>query len=375
MNIVNAGSRYQVYGEDVQTFKELPIATYSIGYHQQMGFWLVKHNDLEVNEERIYGSHNRKVDKVFNSFKLSERNFGIILSGKKGIGKSLFARMIAEKAIENDLPVIIVDTAIPGISDFLSSIEQEVVIIFDEFEKTFGKSGKDDSNDPQIEMLSLFDGIDNGKKLFVITCNRPYDLNEFLVNRPGRFHYHFEIGCPTSDEVRDYLNDKLGSGYQEDIEKVVKLAQMSDITYDCLRAIAFDLRQGYPLEETLLDLNINYEQDVTFDITVRLTNGWQMTSYNRRVNLYSKEKTTISFRNDVGEFYLNFSPNKIQLINNTLTLKGIDGTITADWCAWDNKLSEDDAIRERENFNENVRVESATFTKVLTHGVPKYVDV
>ena len=375
MNIVNAGSRYQVYGEDVQTFKELPIATYSIGYHQQMGFWLVKHNDLEVNEERIYGSHSRKVDKVFNSFKLSERNFGIILSGKKGIGKSLFARMIAEKAIENDLPVIIVDTAIPGISDFLSSIEQEVVIIFDEFEKTFGKSGKDDSNDPQIEMLSLFDGIDNGKKLFVITCNRVYDLNEFLVNRPGRFHYHFEIGCPTSEEVRDYLKDKLGNGYQEDIEKVVKLAQMSDITYDCLRAIAFDLRQGYPLEETLLDLNINYEPDVTFDITVRLTNGWQMTSYNRRVNLYSREKTTISFRNDVGEFYLNFNPNKIQLINNTLTLKGIDGTITADWCAWDNKLSEDDAIRERENFNENVRVESATFTKVLTHGVPKYVDV
>ena len=375
MNIVNAGSRYQVYGEDVQTFKELPIATYSIGYHQQMGFWLVKHNDLEVNEERIYGSHGRKVDKVFNSFKLSERNFGIILSGKKGIGKSLFARMIAEKAIENDLPVIIVDTAIPGISDFLSSIEQEVVIIFDEFEKTFGKSGKDDSNDPQIELLSLFDGIDNGKKLFVITCNRVYDLNEFLVNRPGRFHYHFEIGCPTSDEVRDYLNDKLGSGYQEDIEKVVKLAQMSDITYDCLRAIAFDLRQGYPLEETLLDLNINYEQDVTFDITVRLTNGWQMTSYNRRVNLYSKEKTTISFRNDVGEFYLNFNPNKIQLVNNTLTLRGIDGTITADWCAWDNKLSEDDATRERENFNKNVRVESATFTKVLAHGVPKYVDV
>lgn len=375
MNIVNAGNRYQVYGEDVQTFKELPIATYSIGYHQQMGFWLVKHNDLEVNEERIYGSHGRKVDKVFNSFKLSERNFGIILSGKKGIGKSLFARMIAEKAIENDLPVIIVDTAIPGISDFLSSIEQEVVIIFDEFEKTFGKSGKDDSNDPQIELLSLFDGIDNGKKLFVITCNRVYDLNEFLVNRPGRFHYHFEIGCPTSDEVRDYLNDKLGSGYQEDIEKVVKLAQMSDITYDCLRAIAFDLRQGYPLEETLLDLNINYEQDVTFDITVRLTNGWQMTSYNRRVNLYSKEKTTISFRNDVGEFYLNFSPNKIQLVNNTLTLKGIDGTITADWSAWDNKLSEDDATRERENFNKNVRVESATFTKVLTHGVAKYVDV
>lgn len=42
MNIVNAGARYQVYGEDVQTYKELPVATYTIGYHPQMGFWLVK---------------------------------------------------------------------------------------------------------------------------------------------------------------------------------------------------------------------------------------------------------------------------------------------------------------------------------------------
>lgn len=376
MNIVNAGSRYQVYGEDVQTFKELPASTYSVGFHPQMGFWLVQHNDLEINEDKVYGSHERKVDKIFKSFKLSDRNFGIILSGKKGIGKSLLARMIADKAIKNDMPVIIVDTAIPGISDFLSSIDQEVVIVFDEFEKTFGKIN-DDQKDPQIELLSLFDGIDNGKKLFVITCNEVRQLNEFLINRPGRFHYHFEIGCPTSQEVRAYLEDKLGEGYQEEIEKVVKLAQMADITYDSLRAISFDLRQGYPLEETLLDLNINYERDTYFDITVRLTNGWILTTYARRVDLYNKDKETIPFyKNDIdGRIFLRFAPNKIQLINNVLTLKGIDATVDCDWDCWEQKLSEEDAAKERKNFNNNVRVESATFTKVTTYGVDKYVDV
>lgn len=40
MNIVNAGSRYQVYGEDVKTYNELPAATYTVGFHPQMGFWL-----------------------------------------------------------------------------------------------------------------------------------------------------------------------------------------------------------------------------------------------------------------------------------------------------------------------------------------------
>lgn len=41
MNIVNAGSRYQVYGEDVKTYKELPIATYSVGFNPMMGFGLL----------------------------------------------------------------------------------------------------------------------------------------------------------------------------------------------------------------------------------------------------------------------------------------------------------------------------------------------
>lgn len=140
MNIVHTGNRFQVYGDDVKTYKELPAGTYSIGFHPQMGIWLQLHNNLQVKEEKVYGSHERKVEKVFNSFEKAERNFGIILSGKKGIGKSLFARMIAEAAIKRDMPVIIVDCPIPGISNFLSSIEQEVVIIFDEFEKTFARN-------------------------------------------------------------------------------------------------------------------------------------------------------------------------------------------------------------------------------------------
>lgn len=92
MNIVHTGNRFQVYGDDVKTYKELPIGTYTIGFHPQMGIWLSVHNNLQIGEEKVYGSHSHKVEKVFNSFDKSERNFGIILSGKKGIGKSLFCK-------------------------------------------------------------------------------------------------------------------------------------------------------------------------------------------------------------------------------------------------------------------------------------------
>ena len=332
-----------------------------------MGFWLNKHNDLAVNEETVYGDHARRAQKILKSFAASERNFGVILSGKKGIGKSLLARMVADESIKQGMPVIIVDAAISGISNFLSSIQQEVTIIFDEFEKTFSRN---DDGDPQVEMLSLFDGIDNGKKLFVITCNDPRQLNEFLINRPGRFHYHFEIGCPSADEVRAYMNDKLGTGWDEDIEKVVKLSQMADITFDCLRAIAFDLKQGYPLEETLMDLNINYERDIAFDITIRLSNGWTSTAYFKHINLYSKDMMEISFYQDSIKYWITFRGSDITAKNGVLEIDPSAIKLTLSWDAFEN-MSDEDAQIARTQWMKNTTVLSCTLSKVSNSYIDK----
>jgi DNA replication protein DnaC len=70
----------------------LPVGTYEIGFHKMMGFFLKDHADLDVKEEKVYGSSPVKVEKVLKGFQKVDRNFGVILSGKKGIGKSLFAR-------------------------------------------------------------------------------------------------------------------------------------------------------------------------------------------------------------------------------------------------------------------------------------------
>ncbi|MCM1324392.1 MAG: AAA family ATPase [Acetobacter sp.] len=284
MNIVASGSMFQVYGDDVRTFKELPAESFEVNFNKMIGFYLTKRPDLVANEEKIYGDHERRAEKVMRSYALSERNFGIILSGQKGIGKSLLARVLAQKAIAAGMPVITVSIAVPGIANFLASIEQEVLIIFDEFEKTFGKH---DDDDPQEELLSLFDGLDNGKKLFCITCNDPKKLNEFMINRPGRFHYHFSISNPSDEEVRQYMTDKLLPQYQNMIEKVVGFSQTIHMTYDYLRAIAFELNQGYSIEEILQDLNISRANDVNFDIQVELSNGEIYTAYSEQIDLYS----------------------------------------------------------------------------------------
>jgi len=33
MNVINAGSRYQIYGEDVKTYQKLPVGTYLVNFH------------------------------------------------------------------------------------------------------------------------------------------------------------------------------------------------------------------------------------------------------------------------------------------------------------------------------------------------------
>lgn len=361
MNIVISGSRVQVYGEDVQTFKELPVGSYDVCFNKMTGFYLTPRHELSVKEEKIYGNHEEKVAKVLRSFEATDRNFGIILSGQKGIGKSLFARILASQGAEKGLPVITVAGYIPGIADFISSIEQEVIVIFDEFEKTFRRG---DDFDPQEEMLSLFDGIDNGKKLFVITCNETHKLNSYLMNRPGRFHYHFTITNPSEDEVREYLTDNLKSEFYGVIEKVVSLANTINITYDYLRAICFEINQGYSLQETLCDLNIMRTSDIRFDVTLKYSNGELYTCYGKSLDLYSNREEVVRCYGgaDRTSILCWFTPSKVVARNGQLTIDPANVRTSIDE---DDYWDEDDEVaKEKIAAKKAMKLESMTFQKV-----------
>lgn len=287
MNVVHSGDTFQIYGDALKTYDKLPAGTYEVGFNKFSGFFLTSHNDLVVSEGKVYGCSEKKVQKVLHSFSKVDRNFGVILSGRKGIGKSLFARLLAVHAKDYGLPLLLVTTYYPGIANFLSSIEQEVIVLLDEFEKTFADK---DGVKPQEEMLPLFDGLDGGKKLFVVTCNEVNKLNTYLLNRPGRFHYHFMLSNPNPDEIREYLVDKLEEQYHPLIKKVVGFAANANITYDILRAIAFELNNGYSFEETLADLNISKEEAPCFDIIAEFADGTRWRSENERIDMYDSDK-------------------------------------------------------------------------------------
>ena len=378
MNVVNSGSRFQIYGEDVKTYRTLPVGSYEVEFHKMIGFYLTSRPDLVVNE-KIYGDHAIRAEKVMKSYSHTDRNFGIILSGQKGIGKSLFARVLANKAIEKGMPVIVVTGYIPGIAGFISSIQQECVVIFDEFEKTFAKS---DDCDPQTEMLSLFDGLDGGNKLFVVTCNDTSSLSSFMLNRPGRFHYHIKISNPTDVEIVEYMQDKLDKQYWDTIEQVVNFSHGVNMTYDFLRAIAFELNQGYSLKETLRDLNITDAESMKFDITLVLNNGMKFYTYGHSMDLTRKDMCWAwvqgSFSN--GEkhsskrYSVQWRPSDIIVEDGKLCLKPEHINVDLDEEElWD--LSDEEEKKAKEDFKKIIPV-GMYFEKVqtLSNGA-RFIDV
>lgn len=329
MNIVNSGNTFTIYGEEVQTFKQLPANTYKVQFSPMSGFSLCIHDDVGT-DEKVYGSMAGKADKVLNAFDSFKRNMGIILSGPKGAGKSMFARVLAERGRKKDLPMIIVDRAYSGLSDFLSSIKQECIILFDEFEKTF-----DEEEGDQDSLLSLFDGLDSGKKLFVLTCNEVRQLSDYFLNRPGRFHYHFEFGTPNSDEIKEYLEDNLLPDVQFIIPDILRIGAASDFTYDILRAIVFEINNGYTLEETLKDLNIERTTSLRVHMELEFDDGTKAVLEDavRDINLEAPRQYANFIlvpdtapeeirQCDLSEVYINgsFNPKALQFVGDTISL-------------------------------------------------------
>ena len=238
----------------------------------------------------------------------------------------MFARILSQKANEIGLPVLIVDSYIPGIANFLSGIQQEILVLFDEFEKTFG--AKED-NDPQEEFLSLFDGVDSGKKLFIITCNKESDLNEYFLNRPGRFHYHFRFDYPSSEEIREYMQDKLDQSQWNQINEIIAFADKVNLNYDCLRSIAFEMSTGLSFVEAIRDLNIIAEDSYNdYDVIALFNNGETIVAKKQRINMYDDDSCNVYFYvNNHCLCDVEFSPNSedyLSRIGGTYIIKDFE---------------------------------------------------
>lgn len=346
MKIIHSGNMFQVYDDDLKTYDKLPVGVYTLHCSQQMGWYMKSRDEFEVKENKIYGNHERKVEKVLKSYDSFNRNLGVILSGSKGIGKSLFTRLLAIAAMKKGLPILMVEKHIPGLAGYIQSIDQEIMVMFDEYDKTFGGiEAPEGLADPQTELLSLFDGTSTGKKLFVITCNETNKISPYLVNRPGRFHYHIRFENPESDEIREYLQDNITDKENwAQIDSIVTFASRVGLNYDCLRSIAFEINNGESFEDAIKDLNIVNAEIPRYTLSIVYKDGTVARHrYPKQIDLYSSNEVVIDDFYIGSEYVIcniSFNTRDVEYDLKEFTNKVSGNSISVNYDTYDDKDKE-----------------------------------
>jgi len=191
----------------------LPPKVYIAKYNQLTGFYLEAVTDKLELPAKIYGTTPDRVTKCIETYKSRDTSTGILLTGDKGTGKTLLMSLLANRVVsELNLPVILIKDAFAG-SPFVTFIETigECALVFDEFGKMYAASDRHigENEVPQKALLSLMDGVDKTKRMFILTENSEVDINDFMLNRPSRIYYHFRYKKMEEASVVGYCLEKI----------------------------------------------------------------------------------------------------------------------------------------------------------------------
>ena len=251
-------------GEFLKTSDKLEVGTYKLCFSQFLGFFLTSIDDIKPAVDKIYGKSGLYTEHLLKYFEMTEDNVGVLLSGDKGLGKSLMSKLLSTKAKERyGCPIIYVDEYFPNMKDFLSNL-RNCVIIFDEFEKTFGEQDERQTRfSVQNELLTFFDGTSANKthNLYVLIANELYNVSPYLLGRPGRLRYHYKFSGITYEDVVEYCKDNLedfenSKDFMKSLTKYV--SRSKSVSFDVLSNIVSEYNMfRTPLKEILEVMNLS----------------------------------------------------------------------------------------------------------------------
>lgn len=251
------GTNFNVSTQAAMDLHEtLPVGTYTVRQNPMTGaFYLDTIDNFEV-KGKIYGDTLKTSARILNTFEDRSASTGVMLTGEKGSGKTLQAKMLSLDGQALGYPTIVINNPWCGeeFNGFMQMIEQPVVVIFDEFEKVYDR-------EDQEKMLTLLDGVYPSKKLFVITCNDKYRVNEHMKNRPGRIFYRLDYSGLETSFIIEYCEDNLKN--QSHIETITRIAMtFSQFNFDILKAMVEEMnRYDESPQEAMAILNAKPEQD------------------------------------------------------------------------------------------------------------------
>lgn len=231
---VQTGINFNRMQGPIISYNEIPVGVYKISMSKQ-GFYLEYVMSEFVFDYKIYGLQEDFINHVIKTYNEAQTgNLGILLNGTKGTGKTVAAKMIANRL---HLPVIIVQNMGQEMNlqmmNYLSTeINFDCVFFFDEYEKTFDKD---------TTILSFMDGVYNSesRKVFLLTTNT-LSIDRNLIGRPSRILYLKKFGNLEIEAASEFLDDTLNNKeYKQEVLEFINLLSISII--DILKSVVKEI--------------------------------------------------------------------------------------------------------------------------------------
>lgn len=234
---IRNGNKFSVTDDaSVDIHRSLPVGNYILT-PDQFGNIHLELVDNFKPLSKVYGLSDRWRDRIINTFLSRENGTGVMLNGEKGSGKTLLARNLSLACHEQGISTLIINNAWHGdkFNKLIQDIDQPCMILFDEFEKVYDR-------EQQESVLTLFDGVFPTKKLFVLTCNDKYRIDQHMRNRPGRIFYSIDFKGLDTHFITEYCEDNLNN--KQHIKAICQLATLfGEFNFDMLKALVEEMNR------------------------------------------------------------------------------------------------------------------------------------
>lgn len=207
--------------------EQLEPGVYRLEYNEPYQyFYLDQVQDKFSFPYKIYGVETEFIQRVKKSWQNTTGNMGILLNGLKGTGKTVTAELICN---ELNLPVILIQKHYGGLVSFLNSVQQDVIIFIDEYEKIYNKYDN--------SLLSVMDGAfrTDTRKMFLLTTNE-LTIERNMLQRPSRIRYIKSYTDLTLDIIMEVVDDKLAHKHLRECT-IKMISELPIITMDLVKAV------------------------------------------------------------------------------------------------------------------------------------------
>lgn len=263
---------------------ELPVGTFRLSIGES-GPYLTQIDDFKI-PEKVYSNDTNFIKHVLGTWDKIDRNLGVGLVGKKGLGKSFTASILAKSV---DLPIICIDRSslFGGMFNYLNNFKQDFVLFIDEFEKIIPVDNRSDEADhgvsiTQESLLSFLDPgyVRNNKIFFIITSNEDYKISDFLKSRPSRLRYYKNYENLDDSVIIEIIDDLLEKlDHKKDLLENLNYEQLNiDVLIQIIKEINM-CDQPYSVFKSFFNYKITGSCNVVFKFGERTSGSQSLPMY------------------------------------------------------------------------------------------------